>query len=204
MKRNTIVALLIVAVMAIIIISSLTSGEENEAYIARIEQEREEKDRDMRIAEDSPFAPDSVEYKGLNYFPVDRDYKIKAKLEMITNKKIVTLVTSDEGEKQYLEFAYAIFDLHDKTNRLLILETVGGEFDGMLFLAFGDATSAGETYGAGRYVELERGGENSIAIDFNQAYNPYCAYTDGYSCPFPPRENLLEVPIRAGEKNYDE
>lgn len=204
MKRNTVVIALIIVVLGIIIISSLTSGEENEAYVARIEQEREEKDRDMRIAEDSPFAPDSVEYNGLNYFSVDRDYKIKAKLEMITDKKIVTLPTSEGDKKQYLEFAYAIFDLNDKTNRLLILETVGGEFDGMLFLAFGDATSAGDTYGAGRYLELEKAGENSITIDFNQAYNPYCAYTDGFSCPFPPRENLLEVPIRAGEMNYDE
>jgi uncharacterized protein (DUF1684 family) len=204
MKRNTIVALLIVAVLAVIIVTSLTSGEQREAYMDRIAQEREEKDRDMRIAEDSPFAPDSVEYKGLNYFPVDMAYKIKAKLEVIPNKKIVTLPTSEGDQKQYLEFAYAIFDLHDKVNKLLILETVGGEFDGMLFLAFGDATSAYETYGAGRYLELVKAGERSITIDFNQAYNPYCAYTDGFSCPFPPKENLLEVPIRAGEMNYEE
>lgn len=203
MKRNTIIILIIVIVIGIIVVSSLTSGEADEAYIARIEQQREEKDRDMRNAEDSPFAPDSIEYKGLNHYPIDRSYKIKAKLNLIADKKIVTLPTSDGKKKQYLEFAYAVFDLHDKVNRLLILETVGGEFDGMLFLAFGDDTSADETYGAGRYLELEREGENSITIDFNLTYNPYCAYTDGYSCPFPPRENLLEVPIRAGEMNYE-
>jgi hypothetical protein len=95
-----------------------------------------------------------------------------------------------------------VFDFHDKENRLLILETVGGEFDGMLFLAFGDDTSADETYGAGRYLEIEQEGENSITIDFNLAYNPYCAYTDGFSCPFPPSGNLLKIPIRAGEMNY--
>ncbi len=203
MKRNVLIVGIIVVLLGIIVVSSLTSGEADEAYIARIDQQREEKDRDMRNAEDSPFAPDSVQYNGLNYFPADQDYKIRAKLEDIDNKKIVTLPTSDGKQKQYLEFAYAVFDLHDKVNKLLILETVGGEFDGMLFLAFGDATSADETYGAGRYMELEKQGEHTITIDFNLAYNPYCAYTDGYSCPFPPRENLLEVPIRAGEMNYE-
>lgn len=202
MKRNTVVIGLIVIVLGVIIVSSLTSGEAEEVYIARIEKEREEKDRDMRNGEDSPFAGDSIEYNGLNYFPIDREYKIKAKLETIPDKKIMTLSTSDGKKKQYLEYAYAIFDLHNKVNKLLILETVGGEFDGMLFLAFGDGTSADETYGAGRYLELEKQGEQTITIDFNQAYNPYCAYTDGFSCPFPPRENLLEVTIRAGEMNY--
>jgi len=203
MKRNTIVILLVIGVLGVIVVSSLTSGEADEAYIARIEQQREEKDRDMRNAEDSPFAPDSVQYNGLNYFPIDRSYKIKAKLEVIADKKIVTLPTSDGKQKQYLEFAYAVFDLHEQENKLLILETVGGEFDGILFLAFGDDTSADETYGAGRYLELEQEGENTITIDFNLAYNPYCAYTDGFSCPFPPSGNLLKIPIRVGEMNYE-
>ncbi len=203
MKRNVLIVGIIIVLLGVIVFSSLTSGEADEAYIARIDQQREEKDRDMRNAEDSPFAPDSVQYTGLNYFPVDQEYKVKAKLESIADKKIVTLSTSDDKQKQYLEFAYAVFDLHDKENKLIILETVGGEFDGMLFLAFGDATSADETYGAGRYLELERQGEHTITIDFNLAYNPYCAYTDGYSCPFPPRENLLAVSIQAGEMNYE-
>lgn len=158
----------------------------------------------MRYGADSPFLRDSVEYNGLKYFPIDSKYKIRAKLEPISNKKIVTLSTSDGKKKQYLEFAHAVFEMDDKINRLLILENVGGEFDGMLFLPFGDATSAYETYGAGRYLELAQDGENAITIDFNEAYNPYCAYTDGFSCPFPPSGNLLTIPIRAGEMNYDE
>ena len=203
MKRNTIITSLILVVLGVIIVSSLTSGEAEEMYVARIMKGREEKDREMRHSAGSPFAPDTVPFNGLNYFAVDQSYKIKAKLEIIADKKIVTLPTSDGKQKQYLEYGYGVFDLHDKANKLLILETVGGEFDGMLFLAFGDATSAGETYGAGRYLELEKGNEKSVTMDFNLAYNPYCAYTEGFSCPFPPRENLLEVPIRAGEMNYE-
>ena len=202
MKQNTVIALLVIIVLGIIVVYSSTSGEGNEAYIARIEQEREEKDRKMRYGEDSPFAVDSVQYNGLHYFPIDDNYKIKAKLELITEKRMISLPTSDGKQKQYLEFANAVFDLQDKNNKLLILEHVGGEFDGSLFLAFGDDTSGEETYGAGRYIDLEREGENTITIDFNQAYNPYCAYVDGFSCPFPPVENLLKIPIYVGEINY--
>jgi uncharacterized protein len=80
-----------------------------------------------------------------------------------------------------------------------------GPFRGKLFLAFGDATSAKETYGAGRYLDITKTpGATTIILDFNKAYNPYCAYNETYSCPLPPPENLLNVAIRAGEKSYHE
>jgi uncharacterized protein (DUF1684 family) len=74
-----------------------------------------------------------------------------------------------------------------------------------LFLAFGDGTSAEETYGAGRYLDIDKTqGSNTITLDFNKAYNPYCAYSEKFSCPLPPAENLLVIPIPAGEKSYHE
>jgi uncharacterized protein len=80
-----------------------------------------------------------------------------------------------------------------------------GPFRGKLFLAFGDATSGNETYGAGRYLDINKvpGGASTITLDFNKAYNPYCAYDYTFSCPLPPRENLLNAAIKAGEKNYE-
>ena len=72
-----------------------------------------------------------------------------------------------------------------------------------LFLAFADETSAVDTYGAGRYLDVKKvPGSNTIVLDFNQAYNPYCAYVDKFSCPLPLPENLLKLAIRAGEKIY--
>ena len=78
-----------------------------------------------------------------------------------------------------------------------------GPSRGKLFFAFGDETSAVETYGAGRYLDLEKvPGSSTITLDFNKAYNPYCAYISNYSCPLPPAQNLLTIPIKAGEKTY--
>jgi uncharacterized protein (DUF1684 family) len=87
---------------------------------------------------------------------------------------------------------------------LLILEIIDvGPFSGTLFLAFADATSANETYGAGRYLDLKKvPGATSVTLDFNKAYNPYCAYSDKFSCPFPPKENVLKVAVKAGEKSF--
>jgi uncharacterized protein (DUF1684 family) len=122
----------------------------------------------------------------------------------VENKKVVVLKTNDDKEQRYLEYAYAEFNLDGVRNRLTILEGIDmGPIRGKLFLAFGDETSAVETYGAGRYLDVNKvPGSRTIVLDFNKAYNPYCAYNNSYSCPLPPAENLLKVAIKAGEKNY--
>ena len=117
---------------------------------------------------------------------------------------MVVLATNDGKEQRFIEYAYAEFDLDGYHHKLLILEVADmGPFKGKLFFAFGDETSADETYGAGRYLDLEKvPGASTITLDFNKAYNPYCAYTANYSCPLPPSQNLLRIPIKAGEKIY--
>lgn len=203
MNRNTILIIMIVAVALISIIYSL-SGTSDAGYAQQVEKIREEKDRFMRTAPDSPFASNRSSYKGLSYFPPDITYKVRAKLIPVENKKAVSLPTSDGKSKRYLEYAFAEFKLEENTHRLLILEVIDmGPTRGTLFLAFGDETSARETYGAGRYLDVKKPrGQNTITLDFNEAYNPYCAYNDSYSCPLPPQENLLSIAIHAGEKNY--
>jgi uncharacterized protein (DUF1684 family) len=158
----------------------------------------------MRTSKDSPFAKNPADFKELIYYPPDPKYKIIADLNPIENRKTVTLATNDGKEENYLEYAYAEFDLDGFHHRLLILEVIDmGPFRGKLFFAFGDETSADETYGAGRYLDLVKvPGSRTITLDFNKAYNPYCAYNNNYSCPLPPSENLLRIPIRAGEKTY--
>lgn len=207
MKKQNIIILVAVIVAVITIFYSFQGSQDQSAYIETIQNERKEKDRFMRTSNESPFVNDTtLTYAGLKYYPPDVKYKITATLTPIESKKVVVLATSDGKEERYLEFAYAEFDLDGYHNKLLILEMMAmGPIKGKLFLAFGDETSGVETYGAGRYLDITKTpGSNTITLDFNQAYNPYCAYSDNFSCPLPPRENLLRVAIRAGEKTYHE
>lgn len=201
MKTKNIILIFVVIVVLIGIYYSLSGEETSAAYSAKIEQQRKEKNNTMQ-AEGAPF--DSLEFHGLKYFPVDARYRIDARFTAIDQKKPVMLPTSDGKQKTYLEYGYAGFKLDGIENKLLILEIMDtGPYRGTLFLAFADKTSASETYGAGRYLEVKKvPGAKSITLDFNEAYNPYCAYTDKYSCPFPPKENILNVAINAGEKTY--
>ncbi|MCU0397524.1 MAG: DUF1684 domain-containing protein [Cyclobacteriaceae bacterium] len=205
MKRNTVITILIALVALVIVLYSFM-GTDEAGYEQKILKQREEKDNYMRTASDSPFAGNTENFTGLNYFPPDNQFRVKARLIPIEDKKAVVLPTSDNKTKRYMEYAHAEFNLGGNTYRLLILEIIDmGPYKGTLFLAFGDETSARETYGAGRYLDVKKPkGQNSIVLDFNEAYNPYCAYNDTYSCPLPPQENLLPVAIQAGEKNYHE
>jgi hypothetical protein len=172
-------------------------------YLDALKKDRAEKDLFMRENDQSPLRGDSA-FTGLKYFDADIEYRVVADLEPIHNKKILMLATNDGLQKQYREYAYASFRLKGSTHRLLILEILDvGPFKGTLFLAFADETSALETYGAGRYLDLKKTpGAATVTLDFNRAYNPYCAYLNEFSCPLPPRENILKVAIYAGEKSY--
>ncbi len=204
MKPKNIILLVAVVACIAVVIYGFNESQHDPAYSEEVLSEREEKDRFMRTSADSPFADSKDEYAGLKYFDPDPSFRLVADLEYIKDRKMVLLGTSDGKEERYLEYAWATFNLDDVSNKLLILEVVDmGPFRGKLFLAFGDETSGKETYGAGRYLDVNKvPGSSTITLDFNYSYNPYCAYNDTFSCPFPPAENLLKVAIRAGEKNY--
>ncbi|HMP99297.1 MAG TPA: DUF1684 domain-containing protein [Cyclobacteriaceae bacterium] len=205
MSRNFIIGAVVVLVVVISLIYALQGGQTTQDYYASIKKEREEKDRFMRVSSESPFKEAELAFTGLKYYDPDVRYKVTARLIPIREKQLRTLSTNDGLEKRYMEYAYAEFEIGNYTQRLLILEIIDmGPYRGTLFLAFGDATSAKETYGAGRYIDIKKPAGNTLVLDFNTAYNPYCAYAEEFSCPLPPKENLLEVAIRAGEKNYHE
>jgi uncharacterized protein len=204
MKTKNIILILIVMVVLISVFYSFQGSLDRAAYDDEIKKEREDKDRFMRTSPQSPFASNPDSYIGLSHFPPDPKYKIIATLTPIKDKKPVTLGTNDGKEQHYIQYAYAEFDLDGLHHKLVILEVIDmGPFRGQLFFAFGDDTSADETYGAGRYLDLTKvPGASTVTLDFNKAYNPYCAYTDNFSCPLPPNENFLSIPIKAGEKTY--
>ena len=205
MKSNYLIIIIFLVAAPGLIFYSLSGGPSNEEYIETIQSERQDKDAFMK-SDESPFTDSSEVFTGLKYFEPDLRYRLTAELEMIKSKKVVVLSTSDRKEQKYLEYAFAVFDFEGIENRLLILEIMDmGPQRGKLFLAFADATSTKETYGAGRYLDIKKvPGATSILLDFNQAYNPYCAYSNAFSCPFPPLENTLKIAIKAGEKSYHE
>lgn len=204
MKSKNILIIVLVVITLVIVFYAMREAQNDPAYATEIKRERKEKDRFMRTSDQSPFAKTKDNFTGLHYFEPDIKYRIIADLSPIRDKKVVVLPTNDGQEQRYLEYAFAEFKLDGVNNKLTILEVMEtGIFRGKLFLAFGDETSAHETYGAGRYLDLVKTpGSSTITLDFNKAYNPYCAYNDTYSCPMPPVDNLLRVAIKAGEKTY--
>jgi uncharacterized protein len=201
-KNSWLVAIVVFLVLAVVVYT-FTGGGNDQAYINAIEKERDEKNRFMKFNKESPIP---VEFKdsfnSLEYFPVDAKYKVKARLEPINENKLLVLPTNDGSEERYIKFAYAHFILDGKQQKLLILEPMIRQFRTRLFLIFTDETSGEESYGAARYLDLQRESDQSITIDFNKAYNPYCAYNEGFSCPLPPAGNHISVPIKAGEKDF--
>jgi uncharacterized protein (DUF1684 family) len=101
-----------------------------------------------------------------------------------------------------LKFGLFTFEVEGQHLKLIAYKSVEDPYARSLFLPFSDETSGHETYAAGRYLDLEEQGGDDYELDFNLAYNPYCAYNEDYTCPVPPFENKLSVKILAGEKNY--
>lgn len=169
-------------------------------YIDSIEMQRAMKDRDFRGNPHSPIE-DRVNFEGLNYYPPDPAYRLTLPLQQDPHPKTLELATST-GDRQFFRRLGTIeFELEGQpAATLAIYQSL--DHDG-LFLPFRDATSGVETYGAGRYLEPELLSTSELVVDFNLAYNPYCAFSDLFSCPLPPTENqLTDVAIRAGEKMY--
>jgi uncharacterized protein (DUF1684 family) len=205
MKTSSLILVIVGLTVGVIMFYSMSTGTIEKGYAEQIQKERQQKDDFMRSDPGSPFAKDTAAYKGLKYFEPDPAYKVVADLSPVKERKAVLLNTNDGQQQRYLEYAYATFRLNDVENKLLILEVMdSGPFRGTLFLAFADQTSAFETYGAGRYLDIiKTPGATTITLDFNNAYNPYCAYSDDFSCPLPPKENVLNIAIKAGEQTYE-
>jgi uncharacterized protein (DUF1684 family) len=148
---------------------------------------------------DSPFVKTNTPFQRLKYFPPNQEFIIAAKFIKNNNSDSVNLITNMGEAQTYLIYGTASFSFNGIGCTLQILQPASG---GELFVPFIDATSGNSSYGAGRYLPADLPIADEISLDFNKAYNPYCAYVDGFSCPFPPKANILKVAIEAGEKTY--
>ena len=167
-------------------------------------EERRAKDNSFKADKDSPIPErDRPGFQGLAYYSVNPALRFSAKLYRYGGPKQVRLGTNTGEIRRGLRYGYFEFRVDGRTCRLQVYRLDDG-FGGAaaLFIPFRDATSGRETYESGRYIDLKENTSGIYDLDFNRAYNPYCAYNSEFSCPVPPGENTLPVAIRAGEKNY--
>jgi len=170
------------------------------ALIARIEAGRTAKDSLLRHAPDSPIpAHRRAEFDGLQYFPIDLEYRLIGELHVYGRQRQIRIPTTDGRFLEMERWGRFVARLGGKP---FWLEVYRSPEERALLVFFKDATSGEETYGGGRYARLEKLSDGYYLLDFNQAYNPYCAYNPDYVCPLPPSQNHLSIAIRAGERNY--
>ena len=144
------------------------------------------------------------QFTGHLWYDVNLDYVVKAHFARITNGDTVVMKTAADTEKAYIKYAQLHFNIGRQHCHLSVYQSLSPhqteEDKNHLFIPFKDLTSGKETYGGGRYIDITIPEGDEIILNFNTAYNPYCAYADGYFCPVPPAENTLNVEIRAGAK----
>ncbi|WP_071885998.1 DUF1684 domain-containing protein [Hymenobacter sedentarius] len=194
------------AIIGIILYSLNATKPDASAYSAKLNKSRSEKNRSFRQSDSSPLsAEQKAQFDSLKYYPAQLAFVIPATISLNTNPDTTLIQMSDNRAEKYLNWGIAKFQIDNKPQQLGIYLKATGK-DSTLFIPFTDPTNGHETYGGGRYLDAAKPklDATEIELDFNQAYNPYCAYNNEYSCPVPPAANRLQVAIPAGEKSFHE
>jgi hypothetical protein len=174
-----------------------------QSHQADIQAHQAELNQEFADSARSPLSPEDLAgFKGLPFFPIDAHYRVTAHVERISGGKPFQMPVFHGVAQTYEPYAIATFTLDGQPYQLHLyqshrLRKIEAYAD-YLFLPFTDQTNGKQTYGGGRYLDLRIPEGDSLDIDFNRAYNPFCAYSDQYSCPIPPAENRLPCAIRAG------
>jgi uncharacterized protein (DUF1684 family) len=158
----------------------------------------------MRDPRQTPLKPaELAQFHGISWFPIQPAYRVTAHIAPSPDRKMFQMRTSSGATDAYIKVGVLTFALNGHPCRLSAYKSAKQESgDPSLFIPFTDATSGHESYAGGRYLEVPAGHGATVTLDFNIAYNPYCAYTTGFSCPIPPQENHLKIAVKAGAKAY--
>jgi uncharacterized protein len=168
--------------------------------MSELDDFRAEKDAFFKNHFQSPLSQEQKrDFNGLNYFPEDEALRLEVKAELLNDSKPMLMQTSTGGAQEYIRYGRFKIQVDGQEAELTIYESEHG-----FFLPFVDSLAGTETYPVGRYLEPEALPGDRFLVDFNLAYNPYCAYNEMWSCPITPAENRVKVPIRAGEKLFHE
>lgn len=183
------------------------TAQEFESYQDEMEWYQTSENESFKNPETTILKPkDLVDFHGLSFYPIDETFKVKATFVRTPNEKPFLMFTTTDRLPKYVKYAEAHFTLKGKKLKLNLYQSLPRDTDpeyvNYLFLPFTDLTSGDGSYGGGRFINAYIPKGDTIVIDFNKAYNPYCAYNEAYSCPIPPRENDLLVRIEAGVKAF--
>lgn len=162
-------------------------------------------------AGESPLTEEDLKnFKALDFFDIDEKYRIKAEFELTPDTPIFEMQTTTDRMPLYRKYGIARFTFNGKKCELSLYQNQkymsSLEYGNLLFLPYNDASNGSTSYSGGRFIDIEipKEGSKTIIIDFNESYNPYCAYNHKYSCPIPPSENNLAIEVLAGVKAFDQ
>lgn len=190
----------VVTAVAVMTVALACTGEP-EDYTSTIAAQRARKDEMFGSSPESPVPADKkASLVPLAYFPIDELYAVPAALEPAAERTRLQVPTSTGKVRDIERIGTLKFTVKGQTMRLTAFHELDQPQIARLFVPFSDLTNGAETYSAGRYMELDPTPTGIYVVDFNVAYHPYCYYSPEYDCPYPPKENRLETPIRAGER----
>lgn len=200
-------SVLLVSFLSITVQAQDISQSDPSKYIAEITKERKQKDAEMLSDDKSPIpAEEKASFKKLNYFKPKVTYREIASFTRFDQATRFLMKTTTERLPEYSLYGVVTFTHKGKKYSLNVYQNIElvkkPGYEKHLFVPFNDETNGNETYGGGRFLDLTETGADTLVIDFNLAYNPYCAYNHKYSCPIPPEENDLKIKIKAGEKKW--
>jgi len=206
MKRRINMKFIIIAVSLLLIISCGNKYTEEEInYIKSIEELRKIKNEFMKNDPTSPFNyKGKVEFHELNYFDVDPKFVFKSKLYEYNPKDTITIYGTKGEPRKAVRFGYVIINYENIKYKVNVYEGITKSGEKYYSIWFTDKTTNKESYGVGRYLDFEKhdNPDYIYTIDFNLAYNPYCAYSPNYSCAIPTKEDFIPIEIKAGEKKF--
>ena len=179
----------------------------SQAYQKAIDKHRQDYKTDFLKEERSPIkTKEGLKY--LSFYKPTKAYQLTCSFERTPKAEFFDMATYSGVTQKYVKYGIISFEWKNKNYQLAIYQSIFlrkmEKYKDHLFLPFKDLTNGEATYGGGRYIDLEIADikAGKVVIDFNKCYNPWCAFSDGYSCPIPPQENHLEIAIEAGEKKY--
>ena len=207
MKKVLITIVLLITAQLIFTSCGKKYTPEQEKYIAQVRTSRETKNLEFMNDANSPFNQDpKANFHALNYYDVDPDWVFQSKLTENAKQDTVTVYGTKGEARKAVRFGYLTFNKNNKNYKLNVYKNLAKNGAVYYSIWFTDKTTNEETYGVGRYLEFELNSDpNHIyTIDFNLAFNPYCAYSANYTCAVPTREDFIDLAIEAGEKKFHE